>query len=221
MFSDVPVVFSIVETLPSPYASASTGGTISLESITCTSTKYPIAITTETTPVTIAVPCPFTSGAAVIGFIGASIGCPMLDASISCFTSPRSSSTLAFVVVIVKGLSRLPLPRFFAFGETHARVGLPTFCREERHLPRPLDATRKVLDTQEEEGEEEEEEEEEEEKPGVVRRVATSMMMSTVITSTRKKNFSRSSKRKEHNKEGPSKEKPKKNKKENPNHIKP
>ena len=67
-------------------------------------------------------------------------------------------------------------------------MGLPTFCREERHLPRPLDATRKVLDTQEEEGEEEEEEEEEEEKPGVVRRVATSMMMSTVITSTRKKN---------------------------------
>ena len=197
MFSDVPVVFSIVETLPSPYASASTGGTISLESITCTSTKYPIAITTETTPVTIAVPCPFTSGSAVIGFIGASIGCPMLDASISCFTSPRSSSTLAFVVVIVKGLSRLPLPRFFAFGETHARVGLPTFCREERHLPRPLDATRKVLDAQEEEKEEEDEEEyEEEEKPGVVRRVATSMM-STVITSTRK-SFSRSSKRKEH-----------------------
>ena len=65
-------------------------------------------------------------------------------------------------------------------------MGLPTFCREERHLPRPLDATRKVLDTQEEEGEEEEEEEEEEEKPGVVRRVATSMM-STVLLRQREK----------------------------------
>ena len=219
MFSDVPVVFSIVETLPSPYASASTGGTISLESITCTSTKYPIAITTETTPVTIAVPCPFTSGSAVIGFIGASIGCPMLDASISCFTSPRSSSTLAFVVVIVKGLSRLPLPRFFAFGETHARVGLPTFCREERHLPRPLDATRKVLDAQEEEKEEEdEEEEEEEEKPGVVRRVATSMMSTVIITVLSRlfKKEEGASKRKDLRKKS-------QKKKEilNPNHIKP
>ena len=63
-------------------------------------------------------------------------------------------------------------------------MGLPTFCREERHLPRPLDATRKVLDTQEEEEDEEEEEEEEkEEKPGVVRRVATSMTSTVIITS--------------------------------------
>ena len=88
-------------------------------------------------------------------------------------------------------------------------MGLPTFCREERHLPRPLDATRKVLDTQEEEGEEEEEEEEEEEKPGVVRRVATSMM-STVLLRQREKVSLVLQKGRSIKEEGPSKEKPKK-----------
>ena len=49
---------------------ASSGGaTISLESITCTNAKYPSASATLTTPVTMAVSCPFaSSGSPVSGF---------------------------------------------------------------------------------------------------------------------------------------------------------
>ena len=71
---------------------------------------------TEITPVTIAVTCPFTSGSAVIGLIGASIGCPMFDAFMSCFMLlSMSSSSLAFVFVFparcLKCFSRPRPPR--------------------------------------------------------------------------------------------------------------
>jgi hypothetical protein len=71
---------------------------------------------TEITPVTIAVTCPFTKGSAVIGLIGASIGCPMFDAFMSCFVLlSMSSSPRAFVFVFparcLKCFSRPRPPR--------------------------------------------------------------------------------------------------------------
>jgi hypothetical protein len=68
---------------------------------------------TEITPVTIAVTCPFTKGSAVIGLIGASIGCPMFDAFMSCFITSSSSSRFAFVFVFpaARCFTRFSRPR--------------------------------------------------------------------------------------------------------------
>ena len=137
VFSDVPVVF-YSRNAPVPDVRLDRRHHLSNPSL---ATQYQ-SYNHRNDSVTIAVPCPFTSSSAVIGFIGASIGCPMLTRPYlvsPLLVRPRrslssSSSSKVFPVFLF---------HVFAFGNPRT-CGPADVCRKE-HLPRPLDAT-KVLD---------------------------------------------------------------------------